>query len=240
MKTLIAGNWKMHGQQAWTVKAAGFDRLLEATDREHIEVLICPPYPFIREMFVASAARHIKIGAQNCHAIEKGAHTGEVSAEMLADCGAEYVIVGHSERRAAGERDSDVSAKASAAFRAGLTPIICVGETLEQREAGNANNVVEAQIIGSVPDSAENFVVAYEPVWAIGTGKVAEISDIKSMHAHIRGLVGDNVRILYGGSVKPGNAAAILGTENVNGALIGGASLNMADLSAIARSAPKN
>ncbi len=237
MRTLITGNWKMNGEQAWTIKPAGFDKMVPIQARKHVDILLCPPFPYIRELFVASASRNIAIGGQDCHASEQGAHTGEVSAEMLADCGADYVIIGHSERRAGGETDADVQAKAKAAFRAGLTPIICVGETLEQREAGEALSEVESQISGSIPDQADSFVVAYEPVWAIGTGKVASIADIKDMHAHIRELVGAETRILYGGSVKPGNAADILATDNVNGALIGGASLNMADFAAITRAA---
>jgi len=239
MRTLIAGNWKMNGAQAWTIKPAGFDGMFATQDRDHLDILICPPFPFIRELFVAAGGRNILVGGQDCHANVSGAHTGEVSAEMLADCGADYVIVGHSERRAAGESDADVHAKAEAAFRAGMIPIICVGETLEQREAGDAGSVVEQQLSGSVPEGAKDYVIAYEPVWAIGTGKVAGIDDIKDMHAHIRAIAGDDIRILYGGSVKPGNAADILATENVNGALIGGASLNMADLAAIARAAKK-
>jgi len=238
MRTLIAGNWKMHGRQAWVVKASAFESLYPAADRTHLDVLICPPFPFIREMFIAAAPRNISIGAQNCHANEKGAHTGEVSAEMLIECGAEFVIVGHSERRAAGETDAQVMGKAQAAGRAGLTPIICVGETLAQRDNGKAEQVIKTQLSGSIPKGAKNLVIAYEPVWAIGTGKVAEISDIEKMHAHIRGLAGDDIRILYGGSVKPGNAKDILSTRNVNGALIGGASLDMLDFAAIARSAP--
>lgn len=236
MRKLIAGNWKMNGAQAWKVKPAGFDRMFPAADRAHLDVLICPPYPFIRELFVASASRHIYVGGQNCHPNESGAHTGEVGAEMLADCGASFVIVGHSERRAAGETDQNVNDKAKAADRAGIIPIICVGETLEQREAGEALKVVERQLSASLPETISDFVIAYEPVWAIGTGKVASIDDIKKMHAHIRSLSGANVRILYGGSVKPANAKDILSTENVDGALIGGASLNMADFAAIARS----
>lgn len=237
MRKLIAGNWKMNGAQAWSVKPAGFDRMYASEDRTHIDVLICPPFPFIREIFTAAGGRNILVGGQNCHTNEKGAHTGEVSAEMLADCGASFVIVGHSERRAAGENDENVLEKAKAAFRAGVIPIICVGETLEQKEAGNAADVVGSQINGSVPADAEDYVVAYEPVWAIGTGKVASIDDIKTMHAHIRKICGAKVRILYGGSVKPGNAAEILATPNVDGALIGGASLDMADFVAIARTA---
>lgn len=237
MRKLIAGNWKMHGAQAWTVKPAGFEGMYASADRPHIDVLICPPFPFIRELFVAAAGRNILVGGQTCHANETGAHTGEVSAEMLTDCGASYVIIGHSERRAAGETDQDVMAKATAAMRAGIIPIICVGETLAQREVGEANDVVAAQLAGSVPENMTDYVIAYEPVWAIGTGKVAGVIDIKEMHAHIRGLCGPKVRLLYGGSVKPGNAAEILGTDNVDGALIGGASLNMADFAAIAKAA---
>lgn len=237
MRKLIAGNWKMNGAQAWSVKPAGFDRMFEAADRKHIDVLICPPFPFIRELFTSAGGREILVGGQNCHANEKGAHTGEVSAEMLADCGASFVIVGHSERRAAGETDRDVREKAKAAYRAGIIPIICVGETLDQREAGDAASVVESQIKGSVPTEATEYVIAYEPVWAIGTGKVASIGDIKDMHDHIRNICGKTVRILYGGSVKPGNAGDILSTPNVDGALIGGASLDMADFVAIARAA---
>lgn len=237
MRQLIAGNWKMNGAQAWKVKAAAFDRLYALEHRAHIDVLICPPFPFIRELFVAGASRGVMVGGQNCHANVKGAHTGDVSAEMLAECGASYVIVGHSERRALGESDAEVHGKAAAALRAGLMPIICVGETLEQRESGKAEAVVESQIKGSVPDGGDDYVIAYEPVWAIGTGKVASIDDIEAMHSHIRGLCGPDIRILYGGSVKPGNAKEILSTKNVNGALIGGASLDMADFSAIAKAA---
>lgn len=237
MRKLIAGNWKMNGAQAWKVKPAGFDRMYAAADRGHIDVLICPPYPFIREVFVASASRRILVGGQNCHANPSGAHTGDVSAEMLADCGASFVIVGHSERRASGETNADVRAKAQAAARARLKPVICVGETLQEREASQALDVVAAQLSKSIPETINEFVIAYEPVWAIGTGKVASLGDIEEMHAHIRKLIGEKVRILYGGSVKPGNAREILSTANVDGALIGGASLNMSDFAAIARAA---
>ncbi len=237
MRTLIAGNWKMHGSKDWSRKPAEFDETLPSRQRTGIDVLICPPFPYLAAMAKACEGLDIAVGSQDCHANSSGAHTGETSAEMVADCGATYAIVGHSERRAAGESDSDACQKAEAALRAGLIPIICVGETLEQREAGEALSVVEGQIKESVPYGYDDYVIAYEPVWAIGTGKVAEISDIKEMHDHIRGIVGANTRILYGGSVKPGNAKDILATENVNGALIGGASLEMADLAAIARSA---
>ncbi len=237
MRKLIAGNWKMHGSQEWLDKVKSFEKLLPSRKRSHIEILICPPFPYISGLAENAKGTEIAIGGQNCHANATGAHTGEVSAEMLVDCGAQYVIVGHSERRAGGESDADVKAKAAAAARGGLVPIICVGETLSQREAGDAQSVVSSQIAGSVPSDVDKYVVAYEPVWAIGTGKVAEISDIEDMHNHIRKAVGKSVRILYGGSVKPGNAKDILKTENVDGALIGGASLNMEDFSEIAKSA---
>jgi triosephosphate isomerase len=179
----------------------------------------------------------ILLGAQNCHAEVTGAHTGEVSAGMVKSAGANYVIVGHSERRAAGEVDADVNAKALAASKAGLTPIICVGESLAQREAGHAQSVVSGQISKSVPGGLSDYVLAYEPIWAIGTGKTATIADIAEMHGAIRSQVGSSICLLYGGSVKPANAKDILGTANVNGALIGGASLEMESLAAIAKAA---
>ncbi len=237
MRPLIAGNWKMNGRTDWTDRPVAFDSLLPSRERTSVEILICPPFTLISNLVEAAKGTDIQIGAQNCHANEAGAHTGEISAEMLADLGAAYIIVGHSERRAAGESSDDVSLKAQAAFRAGLTPIICVGETLEEREAGSAKEIVSAQISGSIPENPNKFVIAYEPVWAIGTGRVAEVGDIAQMHEHIREQVGPAVRLLYGGSVKPGNAGDILATPNVNGALIGGASLKAEDLAAIARQA---
>ena len=236
MRKLIAGNWKMNGRQDWFEKVSEFEKLSPTRSRKDVDVLICPPFPYISGLSQAAKQANIAIGGQNCHFAESGAHTGEVSAEMLSDCGARYVILGHSERRAAGESSSDVNLKVKAALRAELVPIICVGETLEQREAGDAEKIVSEQLAGSVPEEVEDYVVAYEPVWAIGTGKVAEPTDIKQMHNHIREAVGSKVRILYGGSVKPGNAAEILGTKNVDGALIGGASLKMQDFSDIAKS----
>lgn len=237
MRPLIAANWKMHGQMDWVGKLADFNEILPHGDRGEIDVLICPPFPFVAAMKAKASEVSVYIGAQNCHAQETGAHTGEVSAEMLANVGASFIIVGHSERRAAGESDDDVRAKAEAVHRAGLVPIICVGETLEVREAGDAESYVEKQLMASLPDNKDDIVIAYEPVWAIGTGKTASAADISDMHAHIRGLIGDNVRILYGGSVKPANAAEILSTKNVNGALIGGAGLEMPSLADIARAA---
>lgn len=237
MRPLIAGNWKMHGDMDWIDKPSEFNGLMPAAEREHLDVLICPPSVFIASMAASCFEANIHLGAQNCHRAESGAYTGEVSAAMVKSAGASFVIVGHSERRAGGETDADVAAKAMAAAKQGLTPIICVGESLDIRKAGDAESVVSAQIKASVPEGLTDYVLAYEPIWAIGTGMTATADDIKAMHAVIREIVGPNVRILYGGSVKPANAAEILGTENVNGALIGGASLEMESLAAIARAA---
>ena len=224
---LIAGNWKMHGDGSWAGKPAELAALTEGLDG--VELLICPPHPYVAVL----AGQGIRVGGQDCHAEASGAHTGEVAAEMLHDCGATYVIVGHSERRAAGEMDADVKAKAEAAHRAGLVPIVCVGESLDEREAGSATDVVLGQLKGSLPDTVGEVVVAYEPVWAIGTGKVATPADIADMHAAIREEVGPGLRILYGGSVKPGNAAELMSVANVDGALVGGASLKADDFLAI-------
>ena len=237
MRTLIAANWKMHGDMSWISKPAVFEAILPMKERTNIDVLICPPFPFVAPLVQNAEPANIFVGGQNCHANETGAHTGEVSPEMLKSAGARYVIVGHSERRAGGETDADVKAKAIAAARAGIIPIICVGEPLKVREKGKAENYVNAQLKASLPEDRDNIVIAYEPIWAIGTGKVASIDDIEAMHAFIREIVGSDVQILYGGSVKPGNAKDILGTANVNGALIGGASLEMESLSEIAKAA---
>ena len=237
MRPLIAGNWKMHGDMDWIDKPSEFNGLMPPAEREHLDVLICPPSVFIASMAASCFEANIHLGAQNCHDAESGAHTGEVSATMVKSAGASFVIVGHSERRAGGETDADVVAKARAASKQGLTPIICVGESLDIRKAGKAEDVVSAQIKASVPDGLTDYVLAYEPIWAIGTGMTATAEDIKAMHAVIREIVGPKVRILYGGSVKPANAKEILGTENVNGALIGGASLEMESLAAIAGAA---
>ena len=238
MRPLIAANWKMHGDRAWFSKPEELDSILPADEREEIDVLICPPSPFIDGLAKNSENTKIQIGGQNCHSEVSGAHTGEVAAEMLVSAGATYVIVGHSERRAQGESDADVKAKAEAARRAGLIPIICVGETLKERRAGLAKDIVGDQLKASCLES-RNIVIAYEPIWAIGTGETASTSDIAEIHAEIRELIGDDIRILYGGSVKPANAEAILGTDNVNGALIGGASLEMDSLAEICRAALK-
>ena len=236
MRPLIAANWKMHGDRTWTDKPKELDRLLPDEKRRAIDVLICPPAPFIDGLAAHADKTNVMVGGQNCHAQVSGACTGEVSAEMLASAGATYVIVGHSERRALGETSEDVLAKANAALRAGLMPIVCVGESLEERMAGLAKSLVNDQILSSCPEG-EDVVIAYEPIWAIGTGKTASVDDIAEMHGSIRKRVGDNIRILYGGSVKPANAEAILGTDNVNGALIGGASLEMDSLAEICRAA---
>ncbi len=206
------------------------------------DCLLCPSATLVAAMSGAAGAR-LKVGGQSCHPQESGAHTGDVSAEQLRDAGASYVIVGHSERRADhGETSEYVAEQALAAKRAGLTPIICVGETLEEREAGDTMKVIAAQLAGSLSDelAGTDFVVAYEPVWAIGTGKVANTDQIGEVHGNIRaalsarfGAQGAATPILYGGSMKPGNAAEILAVEDVNGGLIGGASLKADDFMAI-------
>lgn len=234
MRTLIAANWKMHGDASWAQKLEQFDAILPQQERQHIDILICPPALYLAGMTRNKVA--VAIGAQNCHHADSGAYTGEISAAMLKDIGASYVIVGHSERRAAGETDEDVKMKAAAACQHGLIPIICVGETLEQRESGEAEAVVALQLAKSVPEDSAEIVIAYEPIWAIGTGKVPTISDIEAMHSHIRELTLKETRLLYGGSVKPSNAKDILSVKNVNGALIGGASLEMNSFAEIVKS----
>lgn len=238
LRTLIAANWKMNGDATWFDKPVQFDRALPQSDREYLDVLICPPAIYLESMHNLARQTGVFLGAQDCHEEKKGAYTGSISADMLERAGASYVILGHSERRAAGESNKLVKAKAQAAKQAGLVPIICVGETESQREKGDAIKVVLAQLKGSVP-KLKDYVVAYEPVWAIGTGKVPSVGDINEVHDAIRGHVGESVRILYGGSVKPANAKAILALKNVNGALIGGAGLNMLSLSEIAKLSPK-
>ncbi len=238
LRTLIAANWKMNGDATWFDKPVQFDRALPQSDREYLDVLICPPAIYLESMHNLARQTGVFLGAQDCHQEKKGAYTGSISADMLERAGASYVILGHSERRAAGESNKLVKAKAQAAKQAGLVPIICVGETESQREKGDAIKVVLAQLKGSVP-KLKDYVVAYEPVWAIGTGKVPSVGDINEVHDAIRGHVGESIRILYGGSVKPANAKAILALKNVNGALIGGAGLNMLSLSEIAKLSPK-
>lgn len=236
IKALVAGNWKMNGLKAQLSEAeavaAGIGSGVSGAD-----VMLCPPATLIAPL-KGVLGGSVLVGGQDCHALESGAHTGDVSAEMLADAGAQAVIVGHSERRADhGERSQDVKAKALAAYRAGLTAIICVGETAGERAAGLTLNVVERQIVGSLPDgaTAANTVIAYEPVWAIGTGLTPTVDDVGEVHRFLRDLVADKaadgagMRLLYGGSVKPANAAELMAVDNVNGALVGGASLKAVD-----------
>src|SRR5690606_31521247 len=208
------------------------------------EALICPPATLITRAVDVLNSTPVKVGGQNCEAAESGAHTGDISAEMLKDAGASHVIVGHSERRTDhGETDADVRAKAEAAWRAGIVAIICIGETKAERELGSTLDILSRQIAGSVPATATvaNTVIAYEPVWAIGTGLTPTVDDIAEAHAHIRAelkelLSGEaaHMRILYGGSVKPSNAAELLAVNNVDGALVGGASLKAVDFLGIA------
>ncbi len=236
-RPLLAGNWKMNGLKASLAEAlavADAARSVRAAD-----VMICPPATLVAAMAVALGGSAVSVGGQDCHPAPAGAFTGDVSAEMLADAGATAVIVGHSERRFAhGERDGDVKAKAVAAHRAGLTAIICVGETLGQREAGLTAAVVTRQLAGSLPDSltAQNAVVAYEPVWAIGTGLTPSTADVAGIHRAMAealiaryGEAGRSIRLLYGGSVKASNAKVLMAIANVDGALVGGASLKAVD-----------
>ena len=214
-----------------------FDVLASAVGDSPAELLICPPATLIERCARAVKGTSIAIGAQDCHAHESGAHTGDLSVAMLADAGARFVILGHSERRADhGETSAHVKAKAEAVLARGLTPIICIGETLEEREQGRAEAVVTEQLLASLPaDAAGGCEVAYEPVWAIGTGRTASSADILAMHGAIRNALpsGVTARILYGGSVKPQNAGEILQLDNVDGALVGGASLKPEDFAGI-------
>jgi triosephosphate isomerase (TIM) len=248
IRPLIAGNWKMNGLKA---ASAEFEAMLAGSAKvaAKADLLVCPPATLIAAFAeIAKGSKSLSIGAQDCHPKASGAHTGDISAEMLADAGATAVIVGHSERRADhGENDALVRQKAEAAWRAGLTAIVCIGETLEQRDAGQTLEICRGQLSGSLPDAARaaNLVVAYEPVWAIGTGLTPTVGDVEQIHSFIRGVLtvrfndeGKRVRILYGGSVKPSNAAELMAVANVNGALIGGASLKASDFLAIAGSCP--
>jgi triosephosphate isomerase len=244
-RPLVAGNWKMNGLRASTRVledvAAGYTPGL----RGKAELLVCPPATLIRDFARAALGSRVAVGGQDCHAKASGAFTGELSAEMLADAGATYVIVGHSERRHYhAEKDADVCAKAAAAHRAGLIAIVCVGETQGERDAGKTLNVVRRQLRGSVPEASNpaNLVIAYEPVWAIGTGLTPTPADVAEVHAlireELRRIVGKaeqaSVRVLYGGSVKPSNAGELLAVANVDGALVGGASLVATDFLGIA------
>ncbi len=243
-RPLIAGNWKMNGLRAAKAElrsvAAGLAGL-------SAETMICPPFTLIGAFAADVAGTQLMIGGQDCHPAECGAHTGDISAEMLRDAGAVAVILGHSERRIDHqEGDAIIKAKVKAAWRAGLLPVVCVGETLVERDAGEASAVVTRQVRQSVPEgaTAANLVIAYEPIWAIGTGRTPTTDDVAEVHGAIRhilaerfGAEANGIRILYGGSVKPDNAAALLAVSDVDGALVGGASLKAADFLAIARAA---
>ena len=240
----LAGNWKMNGLSASLQEIEAMRAGVDRGAAGAAEVAVCPPATLLAQAAHFLKGSKIALGAQDCHPQPSGAFTGDISAEMIKDAGGSYVIVGHSERRAGhGESDALVRAKAEAARRAGLTAIVCVGETREEREAGRAVEVVSGQIRGSLPAGAtpENLVVAYEPVWAIGTGLTPTAGDVADMHAAIRRLLGElygaagaKIRILYGGSVKPANAKELLGLPNVDGALVGGASLKAVDFLGIA------
>ena len=239
MKPLIAGNWKMNGLAGARSEIEALIAKFGGAIPDDRDVLICPPATLIAAFAAQYSDEGVQIGGQDCHHHVSGAHTGDISAQMLADAGAAYVIVGHSERRADhGESDALVKAKAVAALNAGLTPIICVGETRKQREAGRALEIAGGQLAGSLPQTSEDIVVAYEPVWAIGTGLTPTNDDIAAMHDFIRSRTPLGARLLYGGSVKPGNAKEILAISNVNGALVGGASLKADDFYAIIAAAP--
>lgn len=239
-RKMAAGNWKMNGTQA---SLEVLDRLKTAHVDSSCDIVICPPNPLLIPAADRCTGSSVAIGAQDCHAEFKGAFTGDTSAEMIADSGATYAIVGHSERREAyGDTDAQVCAKATAVQNGGLVAIVCIGESLAQREAGEALPVLKSQLAGSVPagSNGANLVVAYEPIWAIGTGKIPTLDQIAEVHMALReelvgrfGAEGGNIRLLYGGSVKPGNAADIFATSDVDGALVGGASLKAEDFSPI-------
>ena len=238
-RKLAAGNWKMNGT---TASLAEVGALLAAHPDPRSEVLVCPPATLIAQMAWKARGSAILVGGQDCHAKASGAHTGDIAAAMLKDAGASHVILGHSERRADhGETDALVRAKAGAAHAAGLVAVICVGETEAQRDAGETLSVIGAQLLGSVPGAATatDTVIAYEPVWAICTGRTPTLAQIAEVHDFLRAELGarfsdgDSFRLLYGGSVKPSNAAGIFATSNVDGALVGGASLKAADFGAI-------
>ena len=249
IRPLIAGNWKMNGLMAAMTE---FEAMLRGAPDvlDRADLLVCPPLTLLAPFawkaanFGQEGRRVLTVGAQDCHPKASGAHTGDASAEMLADAGATAIIVGHSERRADhGETDALVREKAQAAWRAGVTAIVCIGETQAQRDAGQTLDVCGTQLAGSLPDDATsgNLVVAYEPVWAIGTGLTPTAADVEQVHKFIRDTLvkrfpseGAAIRILYGGSVKPSNAAELMAVPNVNGALVGGASLKAADFLAIA------
>lgn len=249
IRPLIAGNWKMNGHKAALEQAIAVRDKISGTDgSKAADVMICPPATLLLVLSELARDSKLQIGAQDCHTAAEGAHTGDISAPMLVDAGATAVIVGHSERRSDhGEIDRVVKAKAAAAHKAGLVAIVCVGETAGERRSGLTLQVVARQLKASLPDgsTAANTVVAYEPVWAIGTGLTPTVADVAEVHAMIRaelqsrfGADGAAMRILYGGSVKPSNAAELLAVANVNGALVGGASLKASDFLGIIQACP--
>ncbi|SHE45301.1 triosephosphate isomerase [Litoreibacter ascidiaceicola] len=240
-RKLAAGNWKMNGLSA---QLAEVEALCAAHPDPKVDLLIAPPATLISSMVVTASDHPLAVAGQDCHAQESGAHTGDISAAMLKDAGASHVILGHSERREDhDESDDDVRGKARAALAAGLKVVICIGESLEEREAANTLDIIAGQLAGSLPDvlTGENTVIAYEPIWAIGTGKVPTLGQIGDVHDFIRTKlegrfgegVGRSIRLLYGGSVKPSNASDIFAVSNVDGALVGGASLKASDFSGI-------
>ena len=243
-RPLVAGNWKMNGLRESLNEAASICKAVAAGGAGKAEIVVCPPATLLMAVTAICEGTKVGVGGQDCHAEASGAFTGDISAEMLKDAGATYVILGHSERRAGHhETNEQVRAKAKAALRAGLMAIICVGETRAERDAGAALAIVGKQLASSIPDNSppDRIVVAYEPVWAIGTGLTPAPQDIAEMHGFIRERMnqhlpgqGANLRILYGGSVNPANAAELLSVEDVDGALVGGASLSCAEFMAIA------
>jgi len=242
LRHLVAGNWKMNGSRAMAAQLIA--ELAQGSAGLAADLLVCPPFPYVPIVAELVKGKSIALGAQDCAPKESGAHTGDVAAAMLKDCGCSHVILGHSERRADhGETSAEVAAKAVAAQAAGLCAVVCVGETEAQRDAGDTLKIVESQIVNSIPtgSNAANLVVAYEPVWAIGTGRTPTSGDVEVVHRHIRKLLaagvpgGAQVRILYGGSVKPSNAAELMAVAEVNGALVGGASLKAADFLGIVK-----
>jgi len=239
---LVAGNWKMNGLFASQFEFEALESFIKESKKAACDVLICPPYTLISS-FANMKSGVVAVGAQDCHTAKSGAHTGDVSADMLKDAGAKFIIVGHSERRADhGEASDLINEKAGAVHAAGLNAIVCIGETDEERVAGKTSEVVLGQLIISLPDSSnsQNTVIGYEPVWAIGTGKTPTVEDVAAIHTEIRealvdrfGDDGNMFRIIYGGSVKPSNANELMHAANVDGALVGGASLKAADLNGI-------
>ena len=245
-KPLIAGNWKMYGLSASLAEIAALRAAVDNVAGA-VEIVICPPATLLAQANYALRGAPYRLGGQDCHTAKEGAHTGDIAAAMLKDAGAAWVIVGHSERRRDhGETDATVRAKTEAAAAAGLSPIVCVGESIDERKAGQAEAVVARQLAESLPDAAPaGLVVAYEPVWAIGTGLTPSGDDIAAMHALIRqrlsaryGAGAEAIRVLYGGSVKPQNAGDIFATAGVDGALVGGASLKAVDFAALIRAHP--